>query len=68
MIPDSFITELKFRNDIEDVISPYVYRRGVLDGLFCLSTAVDFFTSVINLILICTVNKISSKVSETSLW
>ena len=24
MIPDSFITELKFRNDIEDVISPYV--------------------------------------------
>ena len=51
-----------------DVISTYVYRRGVLDGQFSFSTAVDFFNSVINLILICTVNKISSKVSETSLW
>ena len=51
-----------------DVISTYVYRRGVLDAQFSFSTAVGLFNSVINLFLIFTVNKISGKVSEISLW
>jgi len=53
------------------VISTYVYRMGIsTEGTmdFSYSTAIGMFNSIINLILIMAVNKISSKVSETSLW
>lgn len=51
-----------------DVISTYVYTTGILKSQFSFSTAVNLFNSVINTILILAVNRISSKVSETSLW
>lgn len=51
-----------------DVISTYVYRRGILDAQFSFGTAVGLFNSVINLILILTVNKISRSAAEVSLW
>ena len=51
-----------------DVISTYVYTTGILKSQFSFSTAVNLFNSVINTILILVVNKISRKVSETSLW
>ncbi len=51
-----------------DVISTYVYRRGILDGDFSFSAAVGLFNSLINFFLIIITNKVSSMVSETSLW
>lgn len=51
-----------------DVISTYVYTVGILNSQYSFSTAVNLFNSVINTILILMVNKISRKVSETSLW
>lgn len=51
-----------------DVISTYVYRLGLVNMEYSLSTAVGLFQSVISLVLLCTANKISAKVSETSLW
>ena len=51
-----------------DVISSYVYRRGLLDFDYSFSAAVGLFNSVINLILITSANRLSRKVSETSLW
>ncbi|MCM8901801.1 ABC transporter permease subunit [Caldicoprobacter algeriensis] len=51
-----------------DVISSYVYRRGLLDFDYSFSAAVGLFNSVINLILITSANKFSRKISETSLW
>jgi len=51
-----------------DVISTFVYRRGLVEGDYSFSAAVGLFNSVINLILIFIANKVSSKVSETSLW
>lgn len=51
-----------------DIISSFVYRRGLIDSNFSYSTAVGLFNSVINLILLLTANKISREVSETSLW
>ena len=51
-----------------DVISTYVYRRGLLDFSWSYSAAVGLFNSAINFILVVTFNKISSKVSEYSLW
>ncbi len=54
--------------DTADVISTYVYRRGLLDFSWSYSSAVGLFNSIINFLLIVTFNKLSSKVSEYSLW
>lgn len=51
-----------------DVISTYVYRRGILGSQFSFSASVGLFNSVINFALLYTVNKISNRVSEISLW
>lgn len=51
-----------------DVISTYVYRRGILGSDFSYTTAVGFFQSIISLILIVASNSISSKIGEVSLW
>ncbi len=51
-----------------DVISTYVYRRGLVDSDYSFSTAVGLFNSVISLTLVATANFISKKVTETSLW
>jgi putative aldouronate transport system permease protein len=51
-----------------DVISSFVYRRGLLEFNFGYSTAVGLFNTVINFILIVSTNKISKKINETSLW
>ena len=54
--------------ETSDVISTYVYRVGLVDSQFSYSAAVGLFNSVINLALLLIVNKVSRKVSETSLW
>lgn len=54
--------------ETSDVISSYVYRRGILDADYSFSTAVGLFNSIINFALIIITNKISAKVSEVSLW
>ena len=51
-----------------DVISTYVYRRGVLATDFSYSTAVGLFNSVINFTLVVGANWLSKKYNNTSLW
>lgn len=51
-----------------EIISTYVYKIGLLDAQYGFATAVGLFNSVINFILLITVNQISKKLSETSLW
>lgn len=51
-----------------DVISTYVYTRGIVGAQYSFSAAVGLFNSVINLVLLVLVNKIAKKVNETSLW
>jgi putative aldouronate transport system permease protein len=51
-----------------DVISTYVYRRGIIDTDWSFSAAVGLFNSIVNFILVVSANYISKKVSETSLW
>jgi putative aldouronate transport system permease protein len=51
-----------------DIISSYVYRRGLIESNYSFSAAVGLFNSVINCLLIVLANRISRKVSETSLW
>ena len=51
-----------------DVISSYVYRRGLLEFNYSYSTAVGLFNSVINLLLLVTANTINRKVNNSSIW
>ncbi|MDE6919910.1 MAG: ABC transporter permease subunit [Lachnospiraceae bacterium] len=51
-----------------DVIASYIYRVGILERNWSYSTAIGLFNSVINLALLIATNKISRRVSETSLW
>jgi len=51
-----------------EVISTYVYRKGLLQFNWSYSAAVGLFNSVVSFILVYSTNKISKKVSETSLW
>ncbi len=54
--------------ETSDVISTYVYRKGILEANYSFSAAVGLFNSVINFALLVATNKISKKVNETSLW
>ena len=54
--------------EASDVIQTYVYRNGLLQGQFSFSAAVGLFNSVINLLLLVTVNTIARKAKQTSLW
>lgn len=51
-----------------DIISTYVYRRGILSNDFSYATAVGLFQSVVGVILLVVANKVSKRLSETSLW
>lgn len=51
-----------------DVISTYVYRRGIQGAEYSLSTAIGLFNSLINMVMLITFNYISKKTSEVSLW
>ena len=51
-----------------DVIGTYVYRKGILNGEYSFASAVGFFQSIIGLLLVLGVNRLSRKVTETSLW
>jgi putative aldouronate transport system permease protein len=55
--------------EVADVISSYVYRVGLAGNLqFSYTTAIELVGSIINVSLLILANKISQRVSETSLW
>ena len=54
--------------EVSDVIATYTYRIGINGGDFSIGAAAGLFNSVINFIMLVAVNRISRKVSESSLW
>lgn len=53
---------------VADVISSYVYRRGLINLDFGYSTAVGLFNSLVNILLLVTANFVNKKLSDSSLW
>jgi putative aldouronate transport system permease protein len=64
----AYLMQTSLNIDASEIIATYVYKRGVLKAQISLSTAVGLFESVINMILVLTVNWISRKVTESSLF
>lgn len=55
-------TDLNLKSS--EIISTYVYKKGLLDGDYGFSTAVGLFNTVINVILLIIVNKVVARMNE----
>lgn len=51
-----------------DVISTYLYRQTLLNGKYSLGAAIGVFNSIINIIILGSVNTVFKKFTEESLW
>lgn len=58
----------KLVTSVSEVISTYVYQRGVKGSQFALSTAVGLFQSVIGVCFLTAANKIAKKLGEQGIW
>jgi len=54
--------------EVADVISTFVYRKGIEEANYSYSTAVGLFNSVVNFLMLIIANNISKKTNENSLW
>ena len=63
---------LLLQNDLNlrtsEIIGTLVYKSGLMNMQYSYSTAVGLFQTIVNVIFLVSVNKISGKLSETSLW
>lgn len=63
-----FLLQNSINAQVSEVISTYVYKRGLVNNDYGYATAVGLFNSVVNAVLLVTVNYIARKMDETSLW
>ncbi len=65
-----FIMQNNMNLDASEVISTYVYKVGLASARadFSYATAIGLFNSLINFLMIVTVNAISKRFSQQSLW
>lgn len=54
--------------EVADVISTYVYRRGILNAAFSYASAVGLFNSLVNVFFLIAANTLSKKYTESSLF
>lgn len=54
--------------ETSDVISSFVYRRGILEANFSYTTAVDLFNAAISFLLVIGANRLSRKATAYGLW
>ena len=54
--------------EYSDVINTYVYRMGIQENNYSLAAAVGLFNSIIGTIMLLTTNKITKKLSGTSMF
>ena len=53
---------------MSEVISTYVYKRGILSTNYSFSSAVGLFNNIINVLLLLMANFVSRKATDTSLF
>jgi putative aldouronate transport system permease protein len=64
----TYLMQTPLNTPVSEIISTYVYKIGIQQTNFSFATAIGFFNSVVNLILIASVNAIAKRTGETSLW
>jgi putative aldouronate transport system permease protein len=53
---------------VSEVIATYVYKIGIISNQYSLSSAIGLFNTIINFIFLFSMNKISKKFADISLW
>lgn len=64
----AYLMQNNLNLDVSELISTYIYKRGLLNFQFSYSTAIGLFNSIVNLILLISANLISKRIGKTSLW
>lgn len=63
-----FLMQNSLNTETSEIISTFVYKMGLLYTQYSFSTAIGLFNSVINFILLASVNLLARRISEYSLW
>lgn len=66
-----FLMQNSLNLSASEIISTFVYKKGLGAGIsndYSYSAAIGMFNSVVNLVLITTVNAVARRVGDTSLW
>ncbi|NOU76704.1 ABC transporter permease subunit [Paenibacillus sp. LMG 31458] len=64
----AFLMQSDLNLSTSEIIPTYVYTQGIQKAQYSFSAAVGLFNSVINVLLLITVNRVARKITETSLW
>ncbi|WP_409345937.1 ABC transporter permease [Paenibacillus sp. MBLB4367] len=64
----AFLMQNSLNLETSEVISTYVYKVGLLQSQFSFSAAVGLFNSIINLILLLTVNQLAKKLGQNGIF
>ena len=59
-----FLLQTDLNKATSDVIAVYVYQQGIENAKYSYSTAVGLFNTLVNIILLIAVNKITKKISD----
>ena len=64
----AYLLQTNMNLETSEIISTYVYKRGLVNNNYSFSTAVGLFNNLVNIALLLIANNISKKFSETSLF
>lgn len=72
ILGSNFEKILLMQNDynlqVSEVVQTFVYKRALLQGDYGLATAAGLFNSIVSLVLVIVANRVTKKLTETSLW
>lgn len=63
-----YLLQTNLNVDVSEVISTYVFKRGIENSNYSFSTAIGLFNNVVNVIMLILANQISKKLTKSSLF
>ncbi|OAS15109.1 ABC transporter permease [Paenibacillus oryzisoli] len=63
-----YLMQNQLNIDSSETIQTYVYKAGLVQAQYSYSSAIGLFNTVINFILLISVNQIAKSLKQTSLW
>jgi len=63
-----FLMQNSLNLPVSEVIATYVYKIGIVSNQFSYASAIGLFNTIINFIFLISMNAISKKMSDTSLY
>ncbi|CAG7644118.1 ABC transporter permease [Paenibacillus allorhizosphaerae] len=63
-----YLLQNQLNIDASEIIQTYVYKAGLMNAQFSYSAAIGLFNSIVNFILLISVNQLAKKTKQASLW